>query len=786
MRATTTNRPSLLRTLSTSLGGSAVRVALVFASLATSVVTRPALAQSLATPGPGTPAAPPARSAWAPPPRVFVPQIGRAAGTTCALAITGVRADIEIVDQIATTVFEIDFVSHSRSSQEATLLIPVPGNATVTGFTFEGKSAEPTARVLRREDARREYDAIVARERDPALLEWAGWNLLRTSVFPVPAGGTQRVRVSWEELLEGRGDRLDYVLPRSDLAQNGPAWQVRISVRSATTLAAVYSPTHELRTTARTDRSANLVATDKGAAATGALRLAVVRAASPSATVLTYPDPASGGGWFLMLAAAPPTNDANALPRDLVIVLDRSGSMSGAPLEQAKAAAARIVAGMRDGERVNVIDFSNGISRFANAPVVLAASSRGAINDYIAQLRPAGGTNIHDALLEALRQPSAAGTVPLCLFVTDGLPTIGRTLERDIRELAQKRNATKRRIFTIGLGPDVNVPLLDRIADGSHALATYVVAGDDLTQRVAEVVERLGPPVIAEPALLVEANDGSSAPGRVADLQPGTLPDLFGGSTLIVLGQYRGEAPFRLAVAGVAADGKRRLQVDVDPKLASAANAFVLRLWASRRSAQLVDAVRQLGADAPNQPLPIDRDPRLKELVTEIVRPSTTWGILTEYTSMLALEGSRFNDWHALESACADTLNGRAVAQRSGAEAVSQGINWNRQKIESNLAGTKGYVDSTLAQVETQNLAQCGTANLWRSGNRWTDAQLAGQTAPQIDEEVCFGSERHRQLVWELVEEQRQSAVALAGEVLLRHRGKNILVRNVAAGAAQP
>jgi Ca-activated chloride channel family protein len=756
----------------------AVRPLAALAALAVMTVGSAAAAQSLVTPGiPTTP--PPA--AWTPPPRVIVPQLGRAAGAASLLTVTDVRADVQIRDQVATTTLDIGLANRSPAVQEATLLVPVPNGATVMGFAFEGPAKEPTARVLRRDEARLEYDAIVARERDPGLLEWAGWNLVRTSVFPVAAGGTQRVRLVWEELLTPVGDRLDYVLPRSDIAATGPAWNVRVDVTSSTMLAAVYSPTHDLRTVARSSNAATLEANDKGTMSTGALRLAIVRtpgqAGDPAATVMTYPDPVHGGGWFLMLAAAPVLPRENALPRDLVLVLDRSGSMTGAPLEQAKAATIRIIDGLKDGERVNVIDFSNGVSRFADAPVALDATTRARLSAHIAGLAPAGGTNIHDALLEALRQPAAAGSVPLCLFVTDGLPTIGRTLERDIRALAEKGNPSQRRIFTIGLGPDVNVPLLDRIADASRALAAYVTPGDDLTARVAEVVERLGAPTLTELALVATEN-GVAAPNRIADLQPGTIPDLFGGSTLVICGQYRGDAPFTLAAEGRAADGKRRLTVEVDPKAASVTNAFVPRLWASRRIAQLVDGIRQLGADNPHASLSIDADPRMRELVGEIVRLATTWGILTEYTSMLALEGSRFNDWRELEAACADSLNGRAVQTRSGYAAVNQGMNWNRQKVESTLAGTKAYVDASLAQVETFNLAQCGAANLWKSGQRWTEGSIAGDVNPAIDEVVIFGSDRHRQLLWELVEENRQSAIALDGEILIRHRGKNILVRN--------
>ncbi|MDZ4756197.1 MAG: VIT and VWA domain-containing protein, partial [Phycisphaerae bacterium] len=477
------------------------------------------------------PASLPSVRPWNPPPRIIVPQIGRVAGSVSSIEITAIRARVDIRDTIAVTTMELDLANRSGSAQEATMLVPVPSAATVNGFTFEGPFREPTARVLSRHEARQEYDAIVARERDPALLEWAGWNVVRTSVFPVPPHGTRKVRIAWEELLIANGDRLDYTLPRSDLQHRGPAWQIEINVASSTTIAGIFSPTHEVRTLRRGEQSASLVATDRGAAASGALRLSIVRSAGPSATVITYPDPSIGGGYFLLLAVAPQTSDAQAMPRDIVLVLDRSGSMAGAPLEQAKVAATRIVNGLRDGERVNVIDFSNGVSSFAPSPATVNAGTRDEVIRYIAALHPAGGTNIHDALLEALRQDVAPGALPLCLFLTDGLPTIGKTLERDIRAMAEDGNPTHRRIFTVGVGPDVNVPLLDRIADGSRALAAYVTPGDDLATKVADIAERLAGPVIADTVLAVDEN-GRESPGRISETVPTMLPDLFRGSGL--------------------------------------------------------------------------------------------------------------------------------------------------------------------------------------------------------------------------------------------------------------
>jgi Ca-activated chloride channel family protein len=726
------------------------------------------LAQTLTAPDQPPPAA------WAPPPRVVVPQVGRVAGRASALEVTGVKARVSIRDSLATTTLEIALANRSSASQEAVLLVPVPYAASVVGFTFEGPASEPTAKLLERDEARREYESIVARERDPALLEWAGWNMIRSSVFPVLPHGTQRVQVTFEELLQPIGDRIDYVLPRSDL-QRGPQWAIEIDVGGTAPLSAVYSPTHELRTLSRDERGAKLVATDRGAAATGALRLSVIRGVGLSANVLTYPDPDVGGGYFLLMAAAPRGIADETIRRDVVLVLDRSGSMSGAPIEQAKLAAQRVVDGLRDGERINILDFSNGVARLADQPIVLDASARAKVRDYLARLSPSGGTNIHDALLEALRQPAEPGTLPLCLFLTDGLPTIGKTVEREIRAMAEKANFGNRRIFTVGVGPDVNVPLLDRLADASRAVATYVTHGDDISAKVLDIAERLRGPVITD-IVLSSTENRAPAPDRMAETLPSTLPDLFLGSTLIVLGQYRGEAPFTIGIAGVGRDGQRAFTAQVDPKSASTANSFVPRLWASRRIAQLVDAIRQLGGDG--HAAQLDSDPRMRELVGEIVRLSASWGILTEYTSMLALQGSQFRDWRAMEAACADALNGRAVQTRSGYDAVNQGINFNRQKQEANVAGTKGYVDARLGGAQSEAMAQCGDKNLWRQGSRWVDGSLVGEAQPAVDEEILFGSDRHHQLLWELVSESRQSAIALEGEVLLRHRGKTYLVRN--------
>jgi len=155
-----------------------------------------------------------------PPPRRGIPR------PDPAIKITDVSVDVSILQQVATTTMDISLANPGRRRQEAELIVPVPVGAVVRGFTFQGAGKEPTATILPREEARRIYNEIVAKVRDPALLEFIGYNLVRSSVFPVEPGGTQKVRLTYEHLLPAEGDRVDYELPRSESLEYTVQWDI--------------------------------------------------------------------------------------------------------------------------------------------------------------------------------------------------------------------------------------------------------------------------------------------------------------------------------------------------------------------------------------------------------------------------------------------------------------------------------------------------------------------------------------------------------------------------------
>lgn len=706
-------------------------------------------------------------------------------GRRAAVIIEKIDALVRIREQTAATTLDIRLVNTSNARHESILLLPIPGDAAVSDFMFEGPAAEPMVQILRADEARRVYDQIVAQMRDPALLEFAGYNLIRSSVFPVEPNGTQRIRLTYETILEGDGNRFDYLLPRSESLLATVPWNITVDVQATTPISMVYSPSHALKEDRQSARHVRLSTTAESATAPGAFRLSyLLERDGVTATLFAYPDPKVGGGYFLLLAGLPATVDAErqAIKREVTLVLDRSGSMAGRKMDQVRAAALQIVEALGEGEHFNIIDYATRAERFAERPVARTAANVLKAREYLESLRPIGGTNIHDALVEALRQPPTAGTLPIVLFLTDGLPTVGQTSEVRIRELVEQHNEHRRRVFTFGVGTDVNVPLLDRLADVSRARTTYILPDEDVEVKVGQVFRRLYGPVLSDLSLTTRGKDGQPSTALLRELIPGALPDVFEGDQIVLLGQYRENQPVTFELAGNFLGRQRTFTFSFNFDEATTKNAFVPRLWAARRIAWLVDEIRQAGAATPGTPLSsntaILSDARYKELIDEIVRLSTEFGILSEYTAFLATEGANLGDWENLVEACRFELDTKAIRTRSGLAAVSQGQNLIEGKQQLQLKADNRYWNAQMESVTITTCQQMNDKAFFKRGQTWVDAQIvASRGAIEPQRTVEFGSDEHFDIVRDLIAQNRQGCASLDGDILLHHNGQIVLIR---------
>lgn len=708
---------------------------------------------------------------------VIVPQRGSFSRDQRPIRVTGVDVQVNVIDQAATVSFSVNISNTGRAPAEAEMLIPVPLGCVIGRFDFHGAGNEPSAVLLPATEARRIYDDIVRRYRDPALMEFAGLNLVRTSVFPVPGCGNQTIRFSYEQVLRATGARVDFELPRSEALAYQVPWAVHAVLNSTRPIASVYSPSHELVLERKSDQVVCASVAEQSRLDPGPLRLSyLVGGDGVAASLFAYPDPKTGGGYFLMIAGLPPVprNQQKFVPREVTIVLDRSGSMAGDKWKQAKAAALQTIAGLSENEHFNIIAYSDQVDVLFAAPMPRTDANEESARKFLGNLRPVGGTNIHDAMLEALRQKPVAGALPMVLFLTDGLPTIGRTAEKEIRELAVANNPHNRRVFTFGVGLDVNAPLLEAVSDATRAAPTFVLPGEDVEVKVADVARRLHGPVLASPELGLPRDSAGGV--RVTDLLPKALPDMFEGEQLVLLGRYSGDAPLDFSLNGNYLGTSREFKFTFSLDNATTRNAFVPRLWAGRKVATLVDGIRQAGADQP-----LGAQPAIgafRELIDEIVKLSVEFGILTEYTAFLALEGTNLGRREQVQAEAWNNLRGRGQQQRTGNAGVSQSSNAAEMKRQYKENKRNEWVDDKLQRVAVGEVQQLVDRAFFKRGDRWVDARILDMVAEtKPAREVTVGTAEYTALVEKLENQGRASCVSLKGEILLHVDNEVVLIK---------
>lgn len=714
---------------------------------------------------------------------VIVPQTYRSsAAHSSKIRVTEVAAGVSIVEQAATTVLDVSLRNHTSTQQTAELLIPVPNGAVIRSMTFQGNAKQQKVEILRKEQAKATFDSIVARLKDPALAEFAGYNLIRTSVFPVTARGEQKVRIVYETLLTAEGKRVDYELPRSGSVVYDTPWKVNVRIESKLPVTAVYSPSHPIKTSPVNRKRVTTQLVESASRNPGPFRLSyLLQGGKVSASLFAYPDLHGDGGYFLLLAGL---NSDRNLPqserinRDVSLVIDRSGSMQGQKIEQAKEAALQVIAGLEYGESFNIVAYSDDVESFSDKPVTKTKASEKEAREYINAIVARGGTNLHGALKTSLEPKPSDGHLPIVLFLTDGLPTVGIVAESEIRDVAEKHNPHKRRIFSFGVGYDVNSPLLDKIATLTRGFATFVTPQEDVEAKVARVFRGLDGPTLASPKMEVLNANGKVANGRISDVLPGTIGDLYEGEQLVVLGRYRGKKPLNFRLTGTHGDRTRSFRFSFDlPRKAKVKNSFVARLWASRKIAQLIDSVRDMGAA-----VDVSTDmgqSQVKELTDEIVRLSKEFGILTEYTSFLAREGVDLSDTESVVKQAQQVLNDRAVICRTGVGSFNQELNNRAQREQAWLNVGNRYLDSNMKEASIATVQQCNVGAYYRRGSRWvSDGNVDNEKELKADRTIQVGSSEYNRLVWKLLAQRRNAELALDGDILITVDGENILVKS--------
>ena len=616
---------------------------------------------------------------------------------------------IDLVNGVARYEVTETFVNRGGRLGEADYLYPLPKGAAFTDLKLSINGELVSGETMNAAQARQIYEQIVAKQRDPALVEWMGYGLLRTRIFPIAPGEEKKVVVRFTQVAEREGDalRLDYFrgpstsAPRERVnAQPTGRMHFTLSYLTSAPYGRPYSPTHDVNPRREGDRQ--IVEIDGGARE---LTVLLPIRSQRDAAIAMLPQAEGGDGRYALITLTPPTMTARRTARDVTFVIDISGSMSGRKLEQAKAAGRALLGTLGEGDRFRIIPFASDVRTFRDGWSEATGEQLSAARAYIDGLEVAGGTNIMGALREAMRDTPAEGHLPIVLFLTDGAPSVGESRPAVIADSARAWRGA-RRVFTFGLGSDVNVSLLEQLALSGRGTAQFARPEEDVERMVGITASRLMAPVVTDLRVRAEGV-------RFVRTMPQDAQDLFAGQDLVVLTQYEGTGSGTLIFEGRTSNGPVRWTQAVTFPDRETANNFVPRLWATQRIGWLAAEKRRTGTN---------------ELDGEIRTLGEKFGIPTEFTSYLVLEpGMVANQPGLVGDVRRDAMRERGNMAGMGAAAPSAEARFEMAKKSSvqrsatSLASVDGASDIT-GSSERKMRASAGRSFVLL-GDTWTDTR---------------------------------------------------------------
>ena len=559
------------------------------------------------------------------------------------------------------------FKNTGNSTIETSFVFPLPYDGAIDAMTLLVNGKEFPAQLLDAKEAKATYEAIVRKSKDPALLEWVGSGLFKTSVFPIPAGETRTVTISYSQILRVSGGLTEFFFPMSCAQYTSkPIGKTSfdLTIVGDSELKNIYAPAYDLKIERNGKNVAKVsyVAENKNLGSD--FRLFYDQSADDlDAKIQSYRPVDAEDGYFLMLAAPKIVdNETESLSKTIVFALDVSGSMMGRKIEQARDSLKFVVERLRDGDKFNIILFSNDAKVYKPELQVASAETRADALAYVSAVRATGGTNIESALKLGGEQLSKddSNAPKYFVFISDGEPTVGECNEMKLAQIARESNKSGARVHTFGVGYDVHSRLLDRFTRDGRGVGEYVKPEESIEASVSKFYGHIQDPVFSNVTFQFTLKDAREQQYVTNLVYPSDSMDVFAGEQIVLVGRY--STPGDVTVTAKGKIGEKEVEFtfagNFVAKSDDASFSYVERLWAARRVGELVD---QLDLNGSNP-----------ELMKELLELAKKHGILTPYTSFLADDNVVLNASSNIgvasrnfDSMASQTSNASAFAQRS-------------------------------------------------------------------------------------------------------------------------
>ncbi len=526
-------------------------------------------------------------------------------------------------NQVAEVTVQATFYNPNSVNVEGDYWFPLYNDAAVSSFSMIVNGREMQAELLDADKARNIYEEIVRQQRDPGLLEFVGTRMLRQRIFPIQPKSEVKVFLKYTQLLDSQSGTVGFKYPLSSAKpDNKRIGKVSISVflESKAALTNIYSSSHDIKIEDNDGHSARISFTANDHLPDKTFTLYYATTKNDIGMSLVSHKPLNDDGYFtLLLSPRIDYSQEKVIPKDFVFVIDTSGSMSGDKLRGAKEALKLCIQRLNSRDRFNIIRFSSTLEPFSDQMRRANKKSKARAARFVERLSAEGGTAIDAALKRSLAQlDRKRGRLPVIVFLTDGLPTVGEQNIGKILANMKSANRQQARIFAFGVGNNVNTELLDKLAEESGGEKEYISsAGDSVEIGISSLCAKIENPVLTGLKL---SFDNSV---KVYDLYPKKLPDLFKGGQLVVTGRYRGRGEKQVVLRGAAGDRSRHFEY-MGSFTDETRDAFVPRFWALKKMSFLLNEINLHGKN--------------DELINEIRSLGKKFGIVTPYTSFLIVE----------------------------------------------------------------------------------------------------------------------------------------------------
>lgn len=641
--------------------------------------------------------------------------------------------NVTIEDGVVRTEVDQVFLNDYDVELEGTYIFPLPEEAAVDEFAMYVDGERISGEIMDADQAREKYEDLVRQLRDPAILEYVGRNAFQARIYPIPANGEKRVQLAYSQVLSPDAGLYLYRYPLdTERFSKKPLErvEVNISLSSQLPILNVYSPSHDVDVERVDNYHVKVHYEEKNSKPDKDLVL-FYQLDNQGVGVSLVTDKESGEDGSFLLMMTPQyyqENVSEALPKDIVFVYDRSGSMSGDKIEQTQKAIIYCLENLHPQDNFDVIAFGSDVKLWQEGLVPASETNIDEAIKFLKDIPARGGTNINDALLKALAQLNPDSTHPqMVIFLTDGAPTVGVTDNVKIVDQVKSANAAQARLYIFGVGYDVNAVLLDHLSRELSGISQYVIPDENIEVSVSNFYSKVSLPVLAD----VKLDFGDIS---VYDVQPIDIPDLFSGNQLIITGRYKGTGYSTLTVSGDVNGEPEVLEYPLN--FANDKNAFVPVIWARRYVGYLLEEIRINGEN--------------KELVDEIKDLALQYGIVTPYTSFYIGEVTKnvaANDLvYGMDEAAKQKLEGyhmdstqpmfkSAETLASAPSSGSGGISIS-QDLRAMQEGREEYASEVVKVVEAKTF--------YLIDGTWTDNQYA-KDMPVT--EIKFASNEYLQLL---------------------------------------